>query len=344
MFKNICIIGGGALGHVIAGWLAHKGMSVSLLTRRPKEWSKNLIITTPDGFFTSRLEKITSDPNEIIPAAEVVLLTVPGYANRDELKSIRPYLKPNTYVGGVFCSSGFFFEAIDTLPENIKLWGFQRVPFISRTIKYGHEAALLGYRSEFNIAIERDNDKDKESFRKWVEKAFGSKTILRKNFYEVSITNSNPILHTARLYTMFSDWNEDKRYDHNILFYEEWTLEAAELLLKMDAELFQIIDCLQVSKGYLAPLLEYYESHDADSLRKKLSTISGLKGITSPMIKDERGWRPDFSNRYFTEDFGFSLKYIWELGKKNKIDMPNIDMVYIWGKNKIEEYNNYYRV
>lgn len=332
MFRNVCIVGGGSLGHVIAGWLANKNISVSILTRRPDDWSENLKINTPEESFVARIGKVSSNPADVIPEAGVVLLAVPGYANRQELGSIKPFLTPGTYVGGVFCSSGFFFEALEILPENIKLWGFQRVPFISRTLDYGHEANLLGFRPEFNIAVERDTDPGKEAFRQWVENSFGSKTILRKNHYEVSITNSNPILHTSRLYTMFSDWPADKRIDRNILFYEEWTSEAAELLMKMDDELFKILEHLPVTPGYLIPLVTYYDSHDAESLKNKLSSIAGFKGITSPMKRDDKGWYPDYSSRYFTEDFGYSLKYIWELGKKFGVDMPCIDHVYQWGK------------
>lgn len=333
--KNIAIIGGGALGHVTAGWLANKGYEVSLLTRKPEEWSLRLRINTPDEGFISTLHVVSSYPIEVIPNADVVLLTVPGYANECELRVISPYLKATCYVGAVFCSSGFFFEALKILPENIRLWGFQRVPFISRVEKYGYEANLLGFRSEFNIAVERASLDEKIQFTEWVEEAFGSVTVLRNNYLEVSITNSNPILHTARLYTMFYNWDEDKRSDHNILFYEEWTEEAAELLIKMDEELFKILKFLPVSNDYLMPLLKYYESNDAKSLRDKLSSISGFKGIMSPMKRDSRGWQPDYSNRYFIEDFGYSLRYIWQLGKKYNVYMPNIDKVYMWGKEKI---------
>lgn len=170
-----------------------------------------------------------------------------------------------------------------------------------------------------------------------MEYGFECMTNLMNNYLEASITNSNPILHTARLYTMFHDWSDSTRSDHNFLFYEEWTEEAAELLLKMDEELFKLLEKLPVIKGYLIPLKKYYESKDALSLKNKLSSISGFKGIASPMIKDEKGWKPDFSNRYFTEDFGYSLRHIWELGKKYNVDMPNIDMVYNWGNNQINK-------
>lgn len=339
--QNIVIVGGGSLGHVISGWLASQKYHVSVLTRHPSDWSDQLIINTPNGQISSMLNRISDKPSEVIPDADIILLTVPGYANESELREIVPYLKDGSYIGAVFCSSGFFFYALEIIPENIKLWGFQRVPFISRVERYGHEANLLSFRDTLNIAIERASDKEKEEFRKWVETAFHTTTILRNNYLEVTITNSNPILHTARLYTMFQDWTEDMRFDHNILFYEEWTDEAADLMIKMDAELFEILNHLPIDSNYLVPLLKYYESHDATSLKEKLSSIKGFKGITSPMREDEFGWYPDFNSRYFTEDFGYSLRFIWELAKKYDINTPNIDLVYNWGKDKISRHRSY---
>lgn len=333
--KEICLCGGGSLSHVIAGWLAGKGYSVSMLTRSPERWGRSLTVHTPDGDIEAPLKAVSSDPAEVVAEADVVLLTVPGYGNRDVLASIRPWLKEGCYVGGVFCSSGFFFEALEMLPESVSLWGFQRVPFISRVEEYGHSAHLLGYRPEFRIAVERASDSGKEEFRRWVEEAFGSRTVMLGNYLEASITNSNPILHTARLYTMFAGGDEGRTWDHNILFYEEWTVEAAELMMKMDAELFRLLERLPVTPGYLVPLVEYYESHDAVSAKEKLSSISGLKGIKSPMKRTAGGWVPDFGDRYFREDFGFSLRYIYELARKHGVETPNIDKVYLWGREKI---------
>ncbi|MDE6648819.1 MAG: NAD/NADP octopine/nopaline dehydrogenase family protein [Muribaculaceae bacterium] len=334
--RNIVIVGGGSLGHVITGWLSAQGYNVSVLSRRPAKWSKCLVINTPNGKLTGEIKHITDRPSDIIPDADIILLTVPGYANLSELQAIAPYLKERSYLGAVFSSSGFFFEALKIIPDNIRLWGFQRVPFISRVKEYGHEANLLSSKAELNIAVERASEKEKEEFRQWTETAFKTPTVLRNNYLEVSISNSNPILHTARLFTMFKDWTDDTRSDHNILFYEEWTEEAAELMIQMDAELFDILKHLPVDIKCLVPLLEYYESHDAASLKEKLSSIEGFKGITSPMKEDDRGWYPDFGSRYFTEDFGYSLKYIWELGKKYNVSTPKIDQVYTWGKAKIQ--------
>ena len=160
---------------------------------------------------------------------------------------------------------------------------------------------------------------------------------LLKNYYEASLTNSNPLLHTSRLYTMFGGENEGKVYSRMQLFYEEWTEEAADLYIKMDDEFFSLLKVLPVTEGFLPTALDYYESYDAKSLAAKLSSIEGFKGITSPMVKVDDGWIADFNSRYFTEDFPYGLKYIWQLAHKNDISCPNIDKVYAWGMSKIEK-------
>ncbi|MBR0362883.1 MAG: NAD/NADP octopine/nopaline dehydrogenase family protein [Alistipes sp.] len=333
--RGICICGGGSLGHVVAGYLAAtKPVKVNVLTQRPERWSREIVVDTPDGrVLHGGLNVVSSDPAEALSGVDVVLLCLPGFAIRDELIKIRPYLNKDTYVGSVFSSTGFFFEAMKLLGDDVPLWGFQRVPFIARTEEYGHSAHLLGYKSAHNIAVERCDDK--EGFRALIESLFDAPVTLLSNYYEASLTNSNPLLHTSRLYTMFGGENEGRVFPRMILFYEEWTVEAAQLLIDMDEEFFTILRYLPVSEGYLPRILDYYESHDAESLARKLSSIQGFKGITSPMTETAEGWVPDFASRYFTEDFPYGLRYIWELAHQLNIDVPYIDKVYNWGISKL---------
>ena len=250
---------------------------------------------------------------------------------------MKPYLSLKAFVGSVFSSTGFFFEAQKVLSDKQPLWGFQRVPFISRVEEYGKSANLLGYKNAHNIAVESVSGKEKASFASLIQEWFERPVNLLKNYYEASLTNSNPLLHTSRLYTMFGGENDGKVYSRMQLFYEEWTEEAASLYIKMDEEFFRLLKVLPVTEGYLPTALNYYDSHDAKSLAEKLSSIKGFKGITSPMVKVANGWVADFSSRYFTEDFPYGLKYIWQLAHKEGISCPNIDKVYAWGMRKIEK-------
>lgn len=328
---RVCICGGGSLGHVIAGYLsARKGVEVNVLTQRPAQWKHEMQVATPEGkVLKGTLHTVSDNPGQALDGATLVLLCLPGYAIKGELEKIRPYVNSQTYVGTVFSSTGFFFEALAVLAEDVPLWGFQRVPFIARTERYGEKAHLLGYKSGHKIAVERCEEK--EAFRAMIEHLFDAPVQLLNNHYEASFTNSNPILHPSRLYTMFRNWMPGVCYDHQFLFYEEWTDEASQLLIALDEELFRLLAKLPVAPDFLMPILPYYESTDAPRLTRKIRSIASFKGIRTPMIETEKGWQPDLSSRYFQEDFMYGLRYIHQQAHRQGVPVPVTDEVFAWG-------------
>ncbi len=328
---KICICGGGALGHVCAGVLASQnGVELSILSGHPDNWGHTVTVTDLKGEqYSGKVNRVSSNPEEVAIGRDIILFCLPGYLIEKTLKDIRPYIG-NAVVGTVVSSTGFFFFAHDILGSYAKLFGFQRVPFISRIVEYGKSANLLGYKRSLAAFIE--NVEDKEGFRKKLESLFITPVTLLESFYEVALSNSNPILHTGRLYTLFHE-REDALFDHNILFYKEWTDEASQLLIDMDAEYFLLLEKLCICG--LPTLLEYYESADASSLTRKIVSIPAFQSITSPMIQVEGGWKADFGSRYFTEDFPYGLRWIKELADKYGINTPVIDKVYQWGISRI---------
>lgn len=331
---RICICGGGSLAHVCVGVLSsQKEVELNIFTRKPDLWSHQLDVTDSNGkVYNGKLNIISKNPEEALKDCDIVFLCLPGFAIEGTLNSIKPYIG-NAIVGSIVCSTGFFFAAHRILGEDARLFGFQRVPYIARTKEYGHTANLLGYKPQLAIAVE--NVEDTEAFRQLVETLWMTPVKLLGSHYEVSLTNSNPILHTGRLYSMWKDWDNEV-YDHNILFYKEWTNEASQMLIDMDAEFMQLLDVLPVTKGAIPSLLEYYESHDAESLTRKISSISAFQNITSPMKEVDGVWVPDFESRYFTEDFPYGLSCIWQLAHEKGITCPNIDKVYAWGMSKLK--------
>ncbi|MBQ7419823.1 MAG: NAD/NADP octopine/nopaline dehydrogenase family protein [Prevotella sp.] len=330
--KQIVICGGGNLGHVIAAFAAHRGYNVQLFTRHPEQWSDNITIHTPDGSsFIGHLSRISNRPEEVIPQADIVLLCLPGYGIADTLHAIRPFLRPQTAVGSVVSSTGFFFEALQILPVSTPLFGFQRVPFIARLEDYGHSAHLLGYKPSLSMAVER-GEKSGERLAKEIGEILNTPVRLLGSHYEVSLTNSNPLLHTSRLYSMWNDWHEGVTYPIRSMFYYDWTDEASQLLIDMDEEFFRLLAVLPVTPGAIPSILDYYESTDAASLTHKLHSIEAFKEIPSPMKAVGNAFIPDFQSRYFTEDFPYGLAIIHRLMHEHHIDCPHINKVYEWGK------------
>lgn len=328
--KRIAICGGGNLGHVVAGFVAAQGKyEVCLLTRQPERWSHELAIEAPDTTYKGRLSGVFADAKQAVSDADIILLCLPGYGIRDTLLQIKDHLRPDAAVGTVVSSTGFFFQAMEILPDYQALFGFQRVPFISRIIEYGHKARLMGYKESLELAIERCAHP--ESLSDTLSDMLRTPIHLLNSHYEVSLSNSNPLLHPSRLYSLWKDWHEGIVYNRIPMFYEEWTEETAELYIQMDNELQTLLEQLPVRKGSIATVLDYYESIDAASLANKLRSIEAFKGIAAPMKAVDGGYIPDFHSRYFTEDFPYGLAFVHRMTHEKAIPSPAIDKVYEWG-------------
>ena len=336
MNRNICICGGGNLGQVIAGYIAaKKDVKVNVLTRKPNQWKKEIIVRLPDNVtLKGRLNLVTDNAQEALSDMGIVLFCLPGTANREELLKIKPYIKEDTLVGNVFCSTGFFFEAFEVLGEKQPLWGFQRVPFTARLIEYGVEAELKSFKPQYFIAVE--NTPKKEEFCAVIEELLDKPTTLLTNYYEATFTNSNPLFHTARLYQMFKGWEPGMFYPHSIGFHDDWDDATSETYIKMDEDLQRLLNVLPVRKGYLPTVLDYYESTDAASLTRKIKSIYANKGYGTPMIETENGWIPQISSRYFQEEFCLSLKFVYQKAHELCVNIPTIDTVFEWGVKMLE--------
>ena len=330
---KICICGGGSLGIVCAGVFLQKGLKVDILTGHPNNWIKNICVTDNNGkIFKGSLNNISNDPQQVIPNSDLVFLTVPGFIIEKTLNEIKPFLDDDTIVGSVVSSTGFFFAAHRILNANQCIFGFQRVPFIARQREYGKSGDILGYKPMLNICIENSKNPNLINNLEWL---FNTPIQLLNNFYEASLTNSNPILHTGRLYSLWHNYKGES-FPAQSFFYSDWTDEASELLIKMDDEFQLLLNALGLQQGAIPTLLEYYESNDASALTQKIKSIKAFQSIKSPMIKIESGWVPDFNSRYFTEDFPFGLRFIKGLAEQHHIDTPNISMVYNWGISQLK--------
>ena len=320
------------MGHVVAGFLAAQPeVEVGLLTRRPDQWAQELTVDTPDGdALHGVLQQVSASAAEVVPLADIVLLCLPGYSIAPVLKEIAPHLSRHTVVGTVVSNTGFFAEAARLLPAGQPLFGFQRVPFIARTTQYGHRARLLGYKSE--LAVATIHAEDAETLRQTLQGLFRTPVRLLRSPYEASLSNSNPLLHPARLYDLWKDWHPGVFFAEESLFYEQWTDRAAEVYIAMDRELQTLLRRLQVDADSIPDVLTYYDSHDAASLAAKLRSIEAFKGIKSPMKRTTGGYMPDLDSRYFTEDIPYGLAHIRSLCHEQGVACPTIDAVHAWAE------------
>ena len=336
--QRICICGGGNLAHVVGGFLSAKpDCEVRLLTRHPERWQedRSLQLTDINGrSFDSRFAVISSDPALTVAGADMVLLCLPGFAIAQVLESVKNHISAHSLVGSIVSSTGFFLMAQKILPERTGLFGFQRVPFIARINEYGKSASLLGYKP--SLAFATVNVSSPQELGNTLSQLFDVPVTWLDSFLKVTLTNSNPLLHPCRLYSIFGKGKTV--FDRPVLFYEEWDNLSSQTLIDCDAEFRILLDRLGITGQDITPILDYYESHDAQSLTDKIRSIKAFKGLTAPMIQTEDGkYGPDWQNRYFTEDIPYGLLIIKAFACKYGIDTPTIDRVIEWAQSGMEK-------
>lgn len=275
--KTICICGGGALGMVVASVLSHtREVAVCMLTAHPQQWSKSIeTIDSAGKVYQGVLEKVSDRAAEVIPQSDIVLLCLPGFLIEKSLRQIAPFIT-NQAVGSIVSSTGFFFQAHRILDHSASLFGFQRVPYIARVREYGHSADLLGYKQQLYMATENLPADFEAMWSKWLQTPVAHMS----NYLEASLSNSNPLLHPARLYGMWHGWNGEA-YKVQTLFYAEWDEYSSDIYIAMDQEFQKLCSKVGVK---IPSVLDYYESTDAISLTRKLRSIVAFQTIKAPML------------------------------------------------------------
>ena len=213
--------------------------------------------------------------------------------------------------------------------------GSQRVPSGTKVTKRGASVDALDKRKDLRIAsIPQKYCSDAcEFFADVLE----IKTIGLPNYLSVTFTPSNPILHTSRLYGLFHDYVKGQEYDTHLSFYKNWDDLSSEMLLGCDNELKQCMDKLPMFDFSGIQLLKYHYEIDSivgntDVVRmtRKIQSLIYLKDY-APMIKTEYGkFVPDFSSRYFVEDFPFGLAILKGFCAVCGVDTPYMDKVLVW--------------
>ncbi|MDR1403352.1 MAG: NAD/NADP octopine/nopaline dehydrogenase family protein [Tannerellaceae bacterium] len=333
--KSICICGGGSLGHVIAAVLSRKGYVVNLWTGHPGKWGREITVNDCNGqTLKGSLHTVSNRPEETAAVSDMILLCIPGFMIKQTLCAAKPYIRQGAPVGSVVCSNGFFWIARHILGDTARLFGFQRVPYICRTTDYGKCAMIKGYKSKLKISGDRNTPAD--HLAGMFSQVFETPVYALNHYLEATLTNSNPLLHPARIFGMLSRENADA-FDKEFLFYEEWDDYSSEVLIRCDSEFQQIIEKLPVNREEIPGILHYYESADAASLTRKMRSITAFKGIKMSMTQQNGMYAVDYSNRYFTEDIPFGLLIIKSIAVAMKIETPCIDGVLLWMQNKMQK-------
>ena len=335
--SNITILGGGNMGSVLSVKFSQKH-SVTLFLNAPFEkvndYRNDMLVfnTDTNTYVKGKIRLITENLEEAIKDAEWIFITYPSFLFYSVSKELIPLLHREQHLVGVPGSGGFELFFKEALKKGVTITGLQRVHSVARIITKGKEVRESGVRTGIRCAsVPISFNKEASEF---ISNCYSMPVEQLDNYLNVTLLNSNPILHTSRLYSIFKDYESKKEYDKLPLFYEEWSIDSSELLIKMDNELFSMIDFLKnngIVVNQITTLLEHYESGNAQEMTRKLNNINSLKGLATPSKINNNGkYVPDLSSRYFTADFPYGLDILLSFSNILKVPCPNMQTVSDW--------------
>ena len=329
---KICVIGGGNIGTLLIGDIGGKDeFSLRLLTSRPDEWNNIIEVCDEDGSLkhVGNVDIISNKPEDVIKDADIIISTLPSHILPQTIQTIKPFIKDGALIGVMPGSGGSEFYCKELIERGCILFGFQRVHGIARIREYGKSVYDLGRKEELFIAA-IPAEKTFEICQ-IMSNIFDVNCISLPNYLTITITPSNSILHTTRLYTMFRDYQEGSYWNKIMDFYAEWTDESSKMLIACDKELQAFCGMMTgLNLSGVRSLTDHYESKTPEELTAKIASIEAFANIKTPMLKTSKGYIPDFSSRYFQEDFPYGLCIIKGFCKIVGLETPSIDKVLMW--------------
>ena len=333
MKQKVLIIGGGNIGTEFACEFAAAGYEVNLYTSHPEKFHTDISMVDSSGkvLCEGRIAMATNDIRRAMAGCLLVFVIVPAFMFRQIADLIEPYVTVETCIGVVPGTGGAEFAFSGCMDKGAVLFGLQRVPGVARLVEYGSKVCVEGKRDELFLASIPGNRATELS--RIIEEVIRIPCHKLPNYLNVTLTPSNPILHTTRLRTLFGDYREGVYYGRNPLFYGEWSMESSELLLACDDELNDLKAALDpMDLSLVKSLRVHYESQDAQQLTEKIRSIRSLHDLKSPMKLTEKGWIPDFQSRYFCADFPYGLAILIGIADILHVQVPHMEDTMKWYK------------
>lgn len=351
---NITVIGGGSSAYTVIALLSGAAHRISLLTSKPERWKKEincevyLSQTSSARKITGTLHHASSNPAEVIPTADIIIVCGPVSSYRSIVSSIAPHIDKNkkTYLGTVYGQGGFNWicESLkkNTDNENLEYWAIGLLPWICRTKIYGETGLNYGAKTRNIIATsspEAYSFLQKEILKTLTTDYFGCGEFHRaSSFLSLTLSVDNQIIHPARCYGLWhsakSGWEHEASVPY---FYRDFDDFSAEVLQSLDFDYSQIREKIKSNsdKSY-SLMLNYMDlekfSYDSEhsNIKDSFTNSSTLYSIKPPTVKIGDALLLDSKHRFFTDDIFYGLDIARWFAARLSVPTPTIEMVRQW--------------
>lgn len=355
---NITLIGGGNSTHSLIPLLSNAGHIINLLTRNPDKWSKEIKMEyiSQEGKIinqlTGKLNLASDDPQDVIPQADVIILSLPVSKYRIVLNRIASFINKSKKIDiGTMYGQGGFNWMVEEIKKkynltNIVIFASGLLPWITRTKEYGKIGYNYGPKSMNVVAVH-----PKSEFKRIIMQYLDDicyrwfktgKYHLSDNFISLTLSVDNQVIHLSRLYGLYEKFGGKWKNRNDIpLFYKDYDDNSAELLKSLDSDYNKIrikIKKLYSNKDFKY-MLDYLSlerlSYNSTNENIKESFINSktLGQIYPPTVKTEDGcYVFDKNHRFFNDDLYYGLLIAKWFAEKLEINTKTLDKIINWAQ------------
>ena len=332
------------------------GYRVSILTRRPADWAKQVGFVNEDAGYLDGAKElraepdmITSEPKDCIPQADIIFLAgVPIHHNESILKSLAPHIdkKKPVHIGSICAYGGFNWVAARALGEGAyHLFGTQLIPWTCGTLEYGKTGVVYGAKRLLRIATEdgKDTHGIKTHFKRILRMPFLTDT----DFLACCFWPNNPSLHPPILIGLFKDFDGKTPYDPAKLpefIYKDLRTGSAEFLVALDKELCALVAALakkhpenpnlKLDYSLKACIMENYKEQVLNTWDAVtcVMTCTAFWKHKIPYTKVEGGVVPTLKHKFFETDLTHGLTTWKDVALMLGMATPVIDEIIRWNQ------------
>lgn len=325
-------------GNTNGAWELH------ILTRSPHIWENkpNPVLELQDGSMrTGLISKISSDPADVIPNADIVLWTGPVHATRDVFESVAAHVNVNrTVVSTLFAQGLSHVLALRIFGPKVKFVAFRQIPWLCRCTGKGVSAHIVGAKTFIEAAT---LNVSQDYLSKVMEPLFITPhgPVIRKlpDFCAIVFNPANQIIHPAVYWGLFRKWNgvdPMAKLPNDGWLYRGMDEIAGGVLEALDEELQNIKDvyfakfpemksCASVLTLKERILLQYTDQVKIPTtMANVVGTNKAYSMAKTPHLKVGNGVAPIVNHRVVQDDIGWGLCVLVSIG--DRLNVPTTTM------------------
>jgi predicted dinucleotide-binding enzyme len=351
----LAICGGGNAGHALTVVASQNfDGDVRWLVRTPEKAAALQATVAAEGLRSpgvikgsaDRLNRISADPADVIPDADIVIVAVPAFAHVPVLTQIVPYLKETALVGCLPTRGGFEFDARRLIPGvapngSRVVFGLQTLPWSTRVARQG---AVVNFGAvKARVMMASTPGERASEIASMLTALLGLEVVPTAGFLNMTLGNPGQFIHPGLMFSLFRSWAGEE-YDQDGIprFYADVTDGTGEFVQELSEEAVAVACEIEQLSGGRLDLSGVQSVHDwlrmsYPTQTADPSTVGScfrtgpLQVREAPMRKTARGtFVPNFDYRYLTEDVPYGLVVTRSLAQIVGVETPAIDAVVRW--------------